>query len=96
MVRIRSEGSGVEWIEIPEAVAVYLGTRPPYYDQLLFRVSHTDDCITVEAMCAHRTGMNVKIGSTYPASRVADRNWREVPQFLFDTLFKEMLLVAAH
>lgn len=98
MARVRSEGYGAEWIEIPDEIVRLLGTRPPYYDEIVFIVSRSEE----DLFCSFEGGN----GNSNHRVLLYSASWKTtkiptwvcfggVPQYLFDNLLKDLLTYQA-
>ena len=100
MARIKSEGYGAEWIEVPNEVLRLFGIRPPslseVIDKIVFGVSRSEELFKC-ALSVNKNGINgggsIAVSASLGAGNIP--NWicfGGVPQYLFDNLLKEAVL----
>ena len=100
MARIKSEGYGAEWIEVPDEVLRLFGIRPPslteIIDKIVFGVSRSGElfeCALLINKNETNDGRRIAASASLGAGNIP--HWicfGGVPQYLFDNLLKEAVL----
>jgi hypothetical protein len=100
MARIKSEGYGAEWIEVPDEVLRLFGIRPSnppeVIDKIVFKVSRSGElfeCALFVNDDGTADGINIAVSASLGAGEVP--HWicfGGVPQYLFDNQLKEAIL----
>ncbi len=100
MARVKSEGYGAEWIEVPDEVLRLFGIRlsspSEITDKIVFGVSRSGELFEC-ALSVNKNGINgggsIAVSASFGAGNVP--HWicfGGVPQYLFDNLLKEAVL----
>lgn len=99
MARIKSEGYGADWIEVPDEVLRLFGIRPPslteVIDKIIFGVSRSEELFKC-ALSVNKNGTdgggNIAVSASFAGEIPTWICFGGVPQFLFDELLKKAVL----